>query len=70
MKMNKEHIENKQYLSAKELSQYMGISIHTVYLWIQLKKIPYYKINGKIVKFRLPEIEQWLGKQRFEPLDK
>jgi len=68
MAMNKTYTENKQYLSVKELSQYVGISIHTIYLWIQLKKIPYYKINGKIVKFNLPEIEEWLKEQRFESL--
>ena len=68
--MNKDYIENKQYLSVKELSQYVGISVHTIYLWIQLKKIPYYKINGKIVKFSLPEIEEWLKAQRFESLNK
>lgn len=67
--MNKTHIENKQYLSAKELSQYVGISIHTIYLWIQLKKIPYYKINGKIVKFSLSEIEQWLKEQHINPVE-
>ena len=57
----------KQYLSAKELSQYMGISIHTVYLWIQLKKIPYYKVNGKIVRFKLGEVEEWLKTQHVKP---
>ena len=68
--MNKKYIENKHYLSVKQLSEYMGISVHTIYLWIQLKKIPYYKINGKIVKFNLPEIEEWLKEQRFESLNK
>lgn len=57
--MDKQHIENKQYLSVKELSQYMGISIHTIYLWIQLKKIPYVKL-GKLVRFNLTEINSWL----------
>jgi len=66
--MNKEQIASKYYLSVKELSLHMGISVHTIYLWIQLKKIPYYKINGKIVKFSLPEIEKWLKEQHFEPL--
>ncbi|MBM3244211.1 MAG: helix-turn-helix domain-containing protein [Candidatus Omnitrophica bacterium] len=64
--MNKTYIENKQYLSVKELSQYMGISIHTIYLWIQLKKIPYYKI-GKIVRFNLREIDAWLEHQHINP---
>jgi len=65
--MNKERMENKQYLSAKEVSRYMGISIHTVYLWIQLKKIPYYKI-GKVVRFNLQEIDQWLKARQINPV--
>lgn len=57
----------KQYLSPKELSQYMGVSVHTVYLWIALRKIPYTKI-GKLVRFNSAEIDAWLKLQHVEPL--
>jgi len=67
MVMNKTYIENKQYLSVKELSQYMGISVHTIYLWIQLRKIPYHKI-GKLVRFNLMEIEAWLKEKKVEEI--
>jgi len=53
----------RQYLSVKELSQYAGISTHTLYLWVQLKQIPYHKI-GKLVRFKLAEIEGWLEEKR------
>jgi len=59
----------KKYISVKELSQYTSISPHTIYLWIQLKKLPYHKI-GKLIRFNLAEIEAWLRAQHIEPLDK
>ena len=66
--MNKERTENKQFLSVKEISQYMGLSIHTIYLWVQLRKIPYYKI-GKAVRFNLQEINEWLKAQHIRTME-
>lgn len=66
---SKNNLITKQYLTVKELSHYTAISPHTIYLWIQLKKIPYHKI-GKLVRFNLEEINVWLQSQRIEPLDK
>lgn len=66
--MNRGRMENKQFLSVKEISQYMGLSTHTVYLWVQLKKIPYYKI-GKAVRFNLQEINEWLRAQQVRPIE-
>jgi len=57
----------RQYLSVKELSQYAGISTHTLYLWIQLRRIPYHKI-GKLVRFKLAEIEGWLEEKKVEEI--
>lgn len=58
----------KQYLSARELAEFTGISVHTVYLWIQLRKIPYHKI-GKMVRFNKLEIEDWLNAKRIGPVE-
>ena len=56
----------KKFLSPKELAEYMGLSVHTIYLWIQLRKIPHNKI-GKLVRFNLAEIDAWLKAQHIEP---
>jgi len=59
----------RQYLSVKELSRYAGISTHTLYLWIQLRRIPHHKI-GKLIRFKLAEIEGWLEEKKVEEINR
>lgn len=49
---------DKRYIDIEELSQYIGVSRNTIYSWIWLKKIPYFKM-GKLVRFDLKEIDTW-----------
>jgi excisionase family DNA binding protein len=42
----------KRLIDIKELSEYIGISINTLYGWVSQKKIPYCKI-GRLTKFDL-----------------
>lgn len=58
----------QELLSPKQLAGQLHISVHTVYLWVQLKKIPHYKL-GKLVKFDLQEIQEWLKSKRVEVLE-
>ena len=55
----------KRYLGIKELAEYLGISIGTVYSWVCYKKIPYIKM-GRLVKFDLRKIEQWAQEKAIE----
>lgn len=55
----------KRYLGIKELAEYLGISIGTVYSWVCYKKIPYLKI-GRLVKFDLRKIDQWTQEKAVE----
>ncbi len=52
-------ILEKRYLGVVECSEYIGISKGTLYVWVCHKKIPYLKV-GRLVKFDLREIEEWL----------
>lgn len=58
----------KKFFSPKELAEYLNISVHSVYLWVQLKKVPYHKL-GKLVRFNLEEIDEWLRAKHIEPLN-
>ena len=57
----------KQFIGVKELAEYLGIRVNTIYMWTFQKKIPYFKI-GKLVKFDLEEIDNWLNGKKVEPL--
>ena len=53
----------KRYLSPKELSEYTGFSVYTIYLWIRQRKIPFIK-KSRLKKFDKEEIDKWLKKDK------
>ncbi len=57
----------KRYLGIDEFADYIGVPKGTLYVWVCQKKIPYLKI-GKLLKFDLREIEQWLKDRRFKEI--
>ena len=50
---------NKRFINKEELAQYLGISVNTIRSWVWMRQIPYVKL-GKLVKFDLQEMENWL----------
>lgn len=65
--MSEETIQ-KRLVGPGELAQYLDLSINTVYSWIQLRKIPFFKI-GRLPKFDLREIEEWMEEKCVEEMD-
>ena len=57
----------KRYLGIKEMAEYIGIQEGTLRVWTCHKKIPYVKI-GRLVKFDLREIENWLKEKRIREI--
>jgi len=53
----------KRYVGIKELSEYIGVSSGTLYVWVCHRKIPFVKI-GRLVKFDLLAVEKWLEEKR------
>ena len=51
----------KRYISVKELSEYIGIKVQTIYNWTYARKIPYHKFGNGIVRFDLKDIERFLS---------
>jgi len=50
------------WLTSKQLSQHLGISVSAV-TNLRISKIPYYKLGGKIY-FKKQEIDEWIEKTR------
>lgn len=54
----------KKLIGIKELAALLGISVNTLYSWVWQRKIPCYKLSGRMVKFDIKEIEEWLMAHR------
>lgn len=55
----------KRYLSIKELSEYINISVNTIYSWVWQKRIPHVKF-GRLVRFDLKAIDELVGEKNVE----
>lgn len=58
----------RKLLTARELHNVLGISEKTVYKYVSLNLIPYYKIEAN-VRFRPQEILEWLRSRRSQRKD-
>jgi excisionase family DNA binding protein len=50
-------------VSVKEASEWLGISVFTLYSWALAHRIPHYKI-GKRVMFSKEDLQRWLAEHR------
>lgn len=57
----------KRFISIEDLSQYLGLTKGTLYVWVCQRRIPYLKI-GKLLKFDIIEIQDWLKDKRVKEL--
>jgi len=57
----------RRYLKIGDLAEYLGLTKGTLYVWVCQRRIPYLKI-GKLLKFDIIEIEQWLKDKRIKEL--
>lgn len=54
---------SKKYVSADFVAEYFNVSRRTIEGWTYKNKIPSVKINGKLVRYDLEKIEQWIASQ-------
>ena len=52
-------------LTVKMAAAYFGLPVHTIYFWVETRRIPYVRI-GRRVLFDRRSIEAWLAGQRIE----
>jgi excisionase family DNA binding protein len=56
----------RRLIGVKDLAEYLGITVNTVYSWVSTRKIPFTKL-GKLVKFDLKEIDLLIARLKVEP---
>jgi len=57
---------DRRYVGIKDLSEYLGLTEGTLYVWVHYGKIPYIKF-GKAVRFDLRDIDRWAAKRKVKP---
>lgn len=55
----------RRYLGIKELSQYIGVTEGTLYVWVCHRKIPFLKV-GRLTKFDKIKIDEWANENSVE----
>jgi excisionase family DNA binding protein len=58
----------KRLITIKEASEYLGISVNTLYSWVSQKKIDYVKI-GRLTKFDLKVIDKFIENNSVEAVN-
>jgi excisionase family DNA binding protein len=48
-----------RWLSVDEISKYLGVSIDTVYRWIDKHRMPAHRM-GRLWKFKRDEVDGWV----------
>jgi len=51
----------KKYVGVKEIAEYTGLAVGTVYYYMHKGKIPFYKFNGK-PRFVLDDVDKEIKK--------
>ncbi len=49
----------KEFFNIQDLSRYLGIKPSTLYVMVEERSIPHYRI-GKLIRFRQSEIDAWM----------
>ncbi len=58
----------KRLITIKEASEYLGISVNTMYSWVSQKKIDYVKV-GRLTKFDLKVIDKFIENNSVEAVN-
>jgi len=44
-------------LTVRDAAQYLGVSVQTVYQWVERKQIPHLRVMGRNIRFLKPDLE-------------
>ena len=56
------------FLTVQQVSEYLQIKPATIYAKAEAGEVPYYKV-GRLIRFKMDDIENWMDGQRREPID-
>lgn len=59
----------RRLLNIREVAEYTGLSVHTLYTMVSQRRIPFVKA-GRLVKFDLKAIDSWIEKNTVKPISR
>ena len=57
-----------EFFDIRDLSRYLGIRPSTLYVMVEERSIPHYRI-GRLVRFRKSEIDRWMEQKQVQCVD-
>ncbi len=69
IKVQRKAISGYDFINSSELAEILGESKKTVYARVHNRQIPFYKPGGKILLFKLDEIQEWVKSGRHSSID-
>ena len=43
--------------TVRDAATYLGVSVQTVYLWVERKQIPHFRVMGRNIRFLKPDLQ-------------
>ena len=53
------------YLTIRDLSEHLQVSVSTIYKWTSKNQIPFFKLGGSL-RFKKDEIDKWVQKYEYK----
>jgi excisionase family DNA binding protein len=60
------HFEGDLPLTVRDAARYLGVSVQTVYLWVERKQIPHLRVMGRNIRFLKSDLEPFRAQFREE----
>ncbi len=57
----------RRLVDIKEVAEYTGLSVHTLYTMVSQRRIPFVKV-GRLTKFDVTLLEQWIKQHTVMPM--
>jgi excisionase family DNA binding protein len=56
-------------LTVRDAARYLGVSVQTVYVWVERKQIPHLRVMGRNIRFLKSDLESFRKNFRHEVTD-
>jgi excisionase family DNA binding protein len=56
--------EKERLFTLEEMCTLLKVDRRTMFDWVQYRKIPYVKVDGKLVRFRMSEVAEWVQRNQ------